>query len=154
MSWELIFRMLLSAVLTGVIGWEREFYQKPAGFRTHILVGLGASLITLISITAVSGQYDHSRLLAAIVMGIGFLGAGVIIKTGEHVYGLTTAASIWFAAALAMAISLGAYDIGISAFLVAIVALQLKYWVGEEIGSREGKVSSKAGKKGNRNISR
>ncbi len=148
MTLELVLRLLVSAVLTGIIGWEREVYRKPAGFRTHILVGLGASLITLISLYAVPGDYDHSRLLAAVIMGIGFLGAGVIVKTGEHVYGLTTAASIWFAAALAITISLGAYDLGAIAFLIAIIALQLKYWIGEEVGTGKGRISGKTSKKG------
>ena len=147
-------RLLLSAILTGIIGWEREVYHKPAGFRTHILVGLGASLVTLLSISGVQGYYDHARLLAAVVMGIGFLGAGVIIKTTEHVYGLTTAASIWFAASLAISISLGVYDIGISAFIIALIALQMKYWVGEEIGYTERGNTGKIGKKGNRRVSR
>ncbi len=149
MSLEMIGRLVLSAVLAGIIGWEREVYHKPAGFRTHILVGLGASLVTLISLFYVPGYYDHSRLLAAVVMGIGFLGAGVIIKTSEHVYGLTTAASIWFSAAMAIAISLGAYDIGVSAFVIALVALQIKYWIGEEYGVIKRKSSGKTGKKGN-----
>ncbi len=113
--------LLLAFVLSALIGIERERYHKSAGLRTHILVGLGAALFTLVSMygfTAVLGPsvtLDPSRVAAGIVAGIGFLGAGVIFVRQNIVNGLTTAASIWMTAAIGMASGAGMVVIAIAA---------------------------------------
>ncbi len=150
MGIDLLIRLVLASILTGLIGWEREIFQKPAGFRTHLLVGLGSSLLVILSITMFPVQDSAARVLAAVVQGIGFLGAGVIIKTEGHVSGLTTAASVWFSAALGATIGFGQYDVALVAFLIALLALQVKRWVGDEVGIRKRKGFSKTGKKVNK----
>jgi len=110
-SWvEVTVRLLLALVLGGLVGWQREAAVKPAGFRTHILVCVGAALFTLISRYGFfeSGA-DPSRVASNIVVGIGFLGAGTIWRTGGSVQGLTTAASLWTVAAIGMAAGIGYY---------------------------------------------
>ncbi|MGH2711020.1 MAG: MgtC/SapB family protein, partial [Actinomycetota bacterium] len=100
---ELILRLLLATVLAGLIGIEREVRDQPAGFRTHMLVSLGACLFAIISAYSINFldpttpgfRYDPTRIAAQIVTGIGFLGAGAIIRYGMSVRGLTTAASLW-----------------------------------------------------------
>ena len=119
---EVAVRLLVTAALCGVIGFERETRDQSAGFRTHILLGLGAALFTLVSAYGFtefteaalqSGgrgmQFDPTRIAAQIVTGIGFLGAGAIIRQGTDIRGLTTAASLWAAAAIGMAVGAGYY---------------------------------------------
>src|ERR1043166_8297676 len=103
-------KLLFALVLGGLIGWEREFSDKPAGFRTITLICVGSTLFTIFSlkIGTVSGS-DSSRIAAQIVTGIGFLGAGAIIRRGEAVSGLTTAATIWFVASIGMGVGGGYY---------------------------------------------
>ncbi len=98
-------RLLIALVLGGVIGYEREVHGRPAGLRTHILVCLGAALFTIIS-DSYTGlpSADPTRIAAQIVSGIGFLGAGTIIRQGSIIRGLTTAASLWTVAAIGMAV--------------------------------------------------
>lgn len=99
-------RLVLAAVLSGVVGFEREHRQKAAGLRTHMLVGLGAALFTLLSGTAFSGG-DPGRIAAQVVSGIGFLGAGAIFRWGATIRGLTTAAGLWAVAAIGMTAGAG-----------------------------------------------
>ena len=106
---ELVLRLILAAVVGGLIGIEREVSNRPAGLRTHILVTVGSALITLVSKDAFYGIGDPSRLAAQIVTGIGFLGAGTIIKTGNSIKGLTTAASLWISAGIGIAVGAGYY---------------------------------------------
>lgn len=110
---EICIRLVSALVLTGMIGLERSTHDRASGFRTHILVGLGAALITLTSISGFppnhAGSADPARLSAQIVSGIGFLGAGAILRYGMSVKGLTTAASIWTAAGLGIACGTGFY---------------------------------------------
>jgi putative Mg2+ transporter-C (MgtC) family protein len=109
---EDLFKLLLALFLGGVIGWERELYDKPAGFRTNTLICVGSTLFTIFSlkIETIYGT-DSARIAAQIVSGIGFLGAGAIIRRGEAVLGLTTAATIWFVASIGMGIGAGYYVI-------------------------------------------
>ncbi|HEX6987848.1 MAG TPA: MgtC/SapB family protein [Bacillota bacterium] len=106
-------RLLLAAVLAGLIGWERETLRRPAGLRTHVLVAVGSALVMLVS-QGVFLQYyrltqaDPARIAAQVVSGIGFLGAGTILREGATVRGLTTAASLWVAAAIGLAVGAGA----------------------------------------------
>src|SRR5688572_6987783 len=97
--------LLLAALLGGLVGWERERRDRPAGLRTHILVCLGSALITLVSIQLSGTRFDPGRIAAQIVSGIGFLGAGTIMRQGNVVRGLTTAASLWTVAGIGMAVA-------------------------------------------------
>ena len=124
-SFELVLRLVLSAAIGGVIGIEREANNRPAGFRTHILVTLGAALIMLISIEGFNGMgsSDPSRLAAQVVSGIGFLGAGTIIRNGNNIKGLTTAASLWVCAGVGLAIGGGYYLGGLISALIVFISL-------------------------------
>jgi putative Mg2+ transporter-C (MgtC) family protein len=130
--WEVVLRLMVAALLCGAIGFEREVRDQPAGFRTHILLGLGATLFTLVSAYGFepftraalgSGglQFDPTRIAAQIVAGVGFLGAGAIIRQGGDVRGLTTAASLWAASAIGMAVGAG-YLFGAAAATVLAMA--------------------------------
>lgn len=125
-SWEVIARLLLAVVLGGLIGFERESVDKPAGFRTHILVCVGAALFALISREGFFGSgADPSRVASNIVVGIGFLGAGTIWRTGVGVQGLTTAASLWSVAAIGTAAGIGFYPGALGATAIVVVVLAL-----------------------------
>lgn len=110
---EVVARLILGAIFSGIIGWEREAYPRPAGLRTHMLVGLGATLVMLVSTdminVGISGAADPGRIAAQVVSGIGFLGAGTILREGFTVRGLTTAASLWLVAAIGLATGAGLY---------------------------------------------
>jgi len=117
-------RLLLAAALGGVIGAEREFRRKTAGLRTNILTTLGAAIFTIISISI--GGSDAGRIAAQVVTGIGFLGAGAIMRTESGVHGLTTAATVWVNAALGMAAGAGHYHLAmIGGFITISVLLVL-----------------------------
>jgi len=125
-----LFKLLLALVLGGLIGWERELYDKPAGFRTNTLICVGSTLFTIFSlkIGTIPGT-DSARIAAQIVSGIGFLGAGAIIRRGEAVLGLTTAATIWFVASIGMGVGAGYYvtsSVG-TALALAILVLFRKF---------------------------
>ena len=115
-------RLVAAAALSGVIGFEREVAQKAAGLRTHMLVGLGAGLFTLVGVTGFVGS-DPARVAAQVVAGVGFLGAGAIFRHGVTVRGLTTAAGLWTSAAVGMAAGLGEYAVAVVATGVALVVL-------------------------------
>ena len=124
-------RLLVAAVLGGAIGLEREIHAHPAGMRTHLLVSLGAAAFTVISIfvfetpPSPNGTIptDPSRVAAQVVSGIGFLGAGAILKYGSSVRGLTTAASLWATAAVGMAAGGGAWLVALVSTLIIVVSL-------------------------------
>jgi len=121
-EWELVGRVVLAAVLGYLIGLERELTGQPAGERTHALVCLGAAAFSLISSSAFPGG-DAARVAAGVVTGLGFLGAGMILKrSGEGVQGLTTAAGIWAVGAIGLAVGAGMYLLGITtAALVGLI---------------------------------
>ncbi|MFP4662416.1 MAG: MgtC/SapB family protein [Halanaerobiales bacterium] len=120
-------KVLLILFLAGVIGWDREKHGRPAGFRTHILVGIGSTIIMIVSIMIYeyypNADADPGRIAAQVVSGIGFLGAGTILIQGSSVKGLTTAASLWATAAIGLAVGAGFYFVGIIASLVVFVSL-------------------------------
>jgi putative Mg2+ transporter-C (MgtC) family protein len=119
-------KLLLSLVLGGLIGWERELYDKPAGFRTNTLICVGATLFTIFSLRiGTIPATDSARIAAQIVSGIGFLGAGAIIRRGEAVLGLTTAATIWFVASIGMGIGAGYYLTSCTGTALALAILVL-----------------------------
>jgi putative Mg2+ transporter-C (MgtC) family protein len=121
---ELVVRLILGFVLSGIVGLEREVSLKPAGLRTHVLVGLGSTLLTVLSIDAFPGS-DPSRVAASIIVGIGFLGAGTILKTEEKVIGLTTAATLWIVASIGVATGTGFYLLAIVSTILAFLVLKL-----------------------------
>jgi putative Mg2+ transporter-C (MgtC) family protein len=145
---DLAARILLAAALGGLIGLERELSGHPAGLRTHIAVALGASLFAVLSAFAWGGlqagrnatnvQIDVSRIASQIVVGVGFLGGGAILKDGLGVRGLTTAASLWVTAAIGTAVGLGSWIVACVttlAFLASIVLLRpIRWWLRHHLG--------------------
>src|SRR5262245_1006451 len=133
LGWEgNLFRLSLAVVLGGAIGFERELRDREAGLRTHMLVCLGSALFTIVSAYGFSEflasgdpviRADPTRIAAQIVTGIGFLGAGAIIRQGISVRGLTTAATLWVAAAIGMAAGAGYYSGAVIATFVTLIAL-------------------------------
>src|SRR3954454_22656194 len=121
---HILLRLGGAAVLGGAIGFERELRERGAGLRAHTVVSVGAALCTLVSAYAFIGpRVDPTRIAAQIVSGIGFLGAGAIIRQGLSVRGLTTAATLWLVAAIGMASGAGYYDAAIIATLGALFTL-------------------------------
>ena len=135
-----LIRLLLATVVSGVIGWDREERNHPAGIRTHILVCLGACILALCQIAiceqtlGVAKEYPQflrvitanpARLIAQIVSGIGFLGAGTIVVTKHFVTGLTTAASLWVTAGIGIVIGMGYYEIAIPGSILVVLVLIL-----------------------------
>ena len=124
-GWGIAVRLALAVALGAAIGAEREFRDKAAGVTTHALVSLGASLFALVSVDAFGGGTDPSRVAAQIVTGVGFLGAGAIIRSGVSVRGLTTAASLWVTAAVGTACGIGYLGPAVGAAVGAIGSLFL-----------------------------
>ncbi len=126
LEWLFIERLIISAILGGLIGVEREMHDKPAGFRTHVLICVGAAMFTLLSIS-VSGTFENpadvSRIAAGVVAGIGFLSAGTIFRDKDRVRGLTTAADIWVLAAIGMSVGFGHYFLAVAATIISLVVL-------------------------------
>ncbi|MBA2719971.1 MAG: MgtC/SapB family protein [Chloroflexi bacterium] len=128
---DLAIRMLIAAVLGAAIGLERQIHEHPAGMRTHLLVSLGSAMFTELSIVAFAGPpapngslpTDTSRVAAQVVSGIGFLGAGAILKYGTSIRGLTTAASLWTAAAVGMAAGAGEWLIAAVGTSIVLISL-------------------------------
>jgi putative Mg2+ transporter-C (MgtC) family protein len=120
---EVIGRLALALVLGGMIGFEREMHSQPAGLRTHMVVALGAALLMLLSIdmAKLRPEADPGRIAAQVVSGIGFLGAGAILRFGMSVKGLTTAACLWTAAGIGMGIGAGYYVGAIAATLLTLM---------------------------------
>jgi putative Mg2+ transporter-C (MgtC) family protein len=121
---ELTERLLLAVALGAAIGLEREIRRKPAGLRTNTLIALGSALFTVVSVS-LSARSDGSadRIAAQVVTGIGFLGAGAIIRSGGDVHGMTTAATIWVNAAIGMAVGAGEYLMATLTTIVTLIVL-------------------------------
>lgn len=123
-----------AAVLVGtVVGVEREFRDKPAGLRTLVLISLGDCVFSMVSLVMSGPMVDHTRIAAQVVTGVGFLGAGSILRSTKAVYGLTTAASIWMVAALGMACGFGHFGIAAVGTLATLSVLVLLHRVGHRI---------------------
>ena len=133
---EMVLRLVLAGVLGGIIGAEREYRAKVAGTRTHLLVALGAALMMLVSRNGFGGVGDPGRVAAQIVSGIGFIGAGAIMVNKHAVHGLTTAAGIWVAAGIGMAIAAGLYVLGIAATVLSLLGLEVFGWFFRTFGKR------------------
>jgi len=128
---EMTLRILLAAVLGGVIGYQRDKADKPAGIRTLVLIAFGSALFTVVSVEGFDA--DPARIAAGIVTGIGFLGAGSIIRRGEGIVeGLTTASTIWAAAGVGIAAGTGLYLISVIATAIILVVLILPKFPGKE----------------------
>ena len=133
--WNLFIRILVAAILGGVLGIERDIHGRQAGLRTHILVSVGSALFFILSTHIATFNVivpdgfmkvtDPGRIAAQIVTGIGFLGAGVILKEGFTVVGLTTAACLWISAAIGMTAGAGLYSIAISTTILSLFSLVL-----------------------------
>ena len=133
LSWEdALLRLVVAAVLGGAVGLERELREREAGFRTHMLVSVGSALFTIVSAYGfreflTSGdnviRVDPTRISAQIVTGIGFLGAGAIIRQGLSVRGLTTAATLWLVAAIGLSSGAGYYSAAVITTLIALISL-------------------------------
>lgn len=155
LSWlEILLRVALAAVLGGAIGFERELREREAGLRTHMLVAVGAALFTLVSAFAwtdwhfsnASGVvYDPTRIAAQVVTGIGFLGAGAIIRQGLSVRGLTTAATLWVVAAIGMATGAGFYTAAVITTVLVLLSLYplriAAFRIAERLRPEEGRLA-------------
>lgn len=138
---EVAIRLTVAVAIGGLLGWDRERWNKPAGIRTHMLVSLGSATFTLLGFEVgehySTGGFDPTRVLQGVVGGVGFLGAGAILQNGGQVSGITTAAGIWVAGALGAAAGVGAYVLALIATVLAFVIL-----------AAAGKLEKLAGKKG------
>ena len=131
----IIFRILLSTILGGLLGWERETRRQPAGLRTHMVISAAACLLMLISIYIPQtysnySNVDPGRIAAQVVSGIGFLGAGAIFRLGGSTHGLTTAATIWAVAAVGLSVGVGMYEAAIVVTLLLLFVLAILDKVG------------------------
>lgn len=125
---QVIMRLVLSVILSGLIGLERQLHRRTAGLRTHILVSLGSCLIMLTSLYVFDiyknkVPLDPGRIAAGVITGIGFLGAGTIIREREGIKGLTTAASLWVVAGIGLAVGCGFYSASIFTTVLALIVL-------------------------------
>ena len=140
-----ILAMLVSTVLGTLIGWERQMGRKPAGLRTHTLVCLGSTMFVLVTAHAVNAfgggavhaSLDPTRIIHGVITGVGFLGAGSILRTEGYVHGLTTAASVWMVAAVGVAVGVHAYVLAVTGTVLALVVLEGFRWV-EKFLAHEG----------------
>lgn len=140
LPWELVSRLLIAALLGGMIGLERERHDHPTGMRTSMLVSAGSCLFTILSIVGFPLQgssQDTARIAAQIVSGIGFLGAGALFRDKDGVRGMTTAATIWLVAAIGMAAGAGNYFLAVVTTVLALVVLALLRPISERIAPRK-----------------
>ena len=153
-SLEIVTRVVLAATLGGAIGLERELREREAGLRTHLLVSVGAALFTMVSAYAWTDWhfsnregvvFDPTRIAAQVVSGIGFLGAGAIIRQGLSVRGLTTAATLWVVAAIGMASGIGYYEAAIVTTTLVLLSLWplriLAYRLSARVRPEEGRLA-------------
>ena len=125
---EMVLRLIMATVLGAVVGYQRERAAKPAGLRTHVLICVGAALFTIASLYGFGAVADPARVAAGIVAGVGFLGAGAIIRRDEGlVAGLTTAATIWAVAAIGLAVGAGLYLVSAVTTVLILIVLYLPH---------------------------
>ena len=143
MIWDFVWRLVLAAIFGTIIGLDREYREKEAGFRTHFLVSLGSALMMIVSqygfseiLTHDGVSLDPSRIAAQVVSGIGFIGAGTIIFNHQIVRGLTTAASLWATAGIGLTAGAGMSWLALAATILALVALEGLSLVFRSLGSR------------------
>ena len=143
MIWDFVWRLVLAAIFGTIIGLDREYREKEAGFRTHFLVSLGSALMMIVSqygfseiLTHDGVSLDPSRIAAQVVSGIGFIGAGTIIFNHQIVRGLTTAASLWATAGIGLTAGAGMSWLALAATILTLVALEGLSLVVRSLGSR------------------
>lgn len=143
MIWDFVWRLVLAALFGTIIGLDREYREKEAGFRTHFLVSLGSALMMIVSqygfseiLTHDGVSLDPSRIAAQVVSGIGFIGAGTIIFNHQIVRGLTTAASLWATAGIGLTAGAGMSWLALAATILTLVALEGLSLVSRSLGSR------------------
>lgn len=143
MIWDFVWRLVLAAIFGTIIGLDREYREKEAGFRTHFLVSLGSALMMIVSqygfseiLTYDGVSLDPSRIAAQVVSGIGFIGAGTIIFNHQIVRGLTTAASLWATAGIGLTAGAGMSWLALAATILTLVALEGLSLVFRSLGSR------------------
>lgn len=143
MIWDFVWRLVLAALFGTIIGLDREYREKEAGFRTHFLVSLGSALMMIVSqygfseiLTHDGVSLDPSRIAAQVVSGIGFIGAGTIIFNHQIVRGLTTAASLWATAGIGLTAGAGMSWLALAATILTLVALEGLSLVFRSLGSR------------------
>lgn len=143
MNTEFILRLFLAGIMGAIIGLDREYRAKEAGYRTHFLVSLGSALIMIVSqygftelLDMPGMELDPSRIAAQVVTGIGFIGAGTIILHKQIVRGLTTAAGIWATSGIGLAIGAGMYVLGISATILTLIGLEVLSILFKSIGMK------------------
>jgi len=122
----MVFKLLLAASLGAIIGYEREMQSRPAGLRTHVLVSMGACVFAMLAFAAYVGTGNEGIMASSIVIGIGFMGAGTIVRQNEKIVGLTTAASLWLMASIGVAVATGFYLLAIAATAVGFFVLSIK----------------------------
>ena len=147
MTTEFILRLLLAGIMGAVIGLDREYRAKEAGYRTHFLVSLGSALIMIVSqhgfgeiLDTPNVNLDPSRIASQVVTGIGFIGAGTIILHKQIVRGLTTAAGIWATSGIGLAIGAGMYTLGISATILTLIGLEVLSFLFKSVGMKSSAV--------------
>ena len=125
--------MLVSTVLGTLVGFERQMGRKPAGLRTHTLVCLGSTMFVLVTRHAVvdigGNNLDPTRIIHGVITGVGFLGAGSIMRQEGYVHGLTTAASVWMVAAIGVAVGVHAYTLAVVGAVLALLVLEVFRWL-------------------------
>jgi putative Mg2+ transporter-C (MgtC) family protein len=140
---DLIVRLLLAAGLGAAMGVERELRQKSAGLRTNMLIALGSAVFTIVSIEIARAGGTPDRIAAQIVTGIGFLGAGAILRSGRSIHGMTTAATIWVNASVGMAAGAGLYIVATVGTLITLVVLALLPFLEQRIDRYAGVTDSR-----------
>ncbi len=154
MTLEFVLRLFLAGVMGALIGLDREYRAKEAGYRTHFLVSLGSALIMIISQHGFDGvlhevgvSLDPSRIASQVVTGIGFIGAGTIILHKQTVRGLTTAAGIWATSGIGLCIGAGMYVLGISATVLTLIGLEFLGVLFKKVGMKSSVVEFSTNKK-------
>lgn len=126
---DVILRLIVAAILGGMIGVERETSHKPAGLRTHVFVSMGSALFTLIAATGVAqfesagASYNAAQIIGSILVGVGFIGGGVIMQDNHKVKGLTTAAGLWIASGIGIAVGMGLYILAVATVVLSLITL-------------------------------
>ena len=120
---EMLARVFVAALLGGAVGYDRQRLDKPAGLRTHMLVAMGAAIFISSAEMVASNRFDLLRVSAAVATGIGFLGAGAIMRSGAQVTGLTSAAGIWVTAGIGVVIGMGQYILGVGSALLTVIVI-------------------------------
>ena len=143
---ELCLRLISAGAIGALIGYEREFRGKGVGVRTHVLVAMGACLFMIISQYGFpdTAKYDAARIAAGVVGGLGFVCGGIIMKTGSHVTGLTTAAGIWVTGAIGLALGGGLYGMAVLCLVILVICMEAMHFYSFKLGDRQVAVTMRA----------